>query len=139
MSRVAARLGAARRSDWLAGGRADIFTRSPLASWAVRAPGSNDRRGSLMHGARSTAAAIGLPIATVLLASAIFIADSVTPVTVAVASFYVAVVLLASRFCGRSGVVVVATGCAAATVLSYLIAPEGGDPFRGFVNTVISI
>jgi light-regulated signal transduction histidine kinase (bacteriophytochrome) len=91
-----------------------------------------------MRGARSPATVKGL-IATVLLALAIFIADSVTPVTVAAASVYVLVVLLGSRFCQPSGVVIIAAGCAALTLLSYFISPPGGDPIRGIINTCISI
>ena len=44
-----------------------------------------------------------------------------TPLDIAIAVLYVAVVLLAMDFAGREGILVVAAGCAALTVLSYVI------------------
>jgi hypothetical protein len=56
-----------------------------------------------------------LPVAPAVLATGIFIADTVTRVDIAVAVLYVAVLLLSARFCRLSGVATVAAGCAALT------------------------
>src|SRR5215469_5387556 len=80
-----------------------------------------------------------LPIATGVLATAIFIADTVTRIDIAVAVLYVLVVLLAARFCGPSPVIPVALGCVALTILSYLITRSSGPAVEGMVNTIIGI
>ncbi|MDB5460035.1 MAG: hypothetical protein JWO72_1776 [Caulobacteraceae bacterium] len=49
-------------------------------------------------------------VATAALATGIFLADIVTPVGEAVAGLYVAVVLMAARFCRPRGVLLVAAG-----------------------------
>ena len=65
---------------------------------------------------RSATSAL-LPVATAGLAIGIFIADVLTPPHTAVAVLYVAVVLIAARFCRPLGVVLVAAGCMGLTVL----------------------
>ncbi|MDB5419523.1 MAG: hypothetical protein JWP50_2942 [Phenylobacterium sp.] len=80
-----------------------------------------------------------LPLATAALAAAIFIADMLTPVGVAVAGLYVAVVLMAARFLRSRDVVLVALGCAALTVVSDLIARATAPGAEGVVNSFTSI
>ena len=64
-------------------------------------------------------------------AAVIFIIDTLTRPAVAV--LYVAVVLLAIRFCEKRGVLLVALGCMALTILSYLLSPD-----RVFENVLIN-
>lgn len=80
-----------------------------------------------------------LPIATAVLATAIFIADTVTRAPIAVAVLYVLVILLAARFCSPSRMMLVAVGCVALTILSYLITRSSGPAVEGIVNTLIGI
>jgi len=71
-----------------------------------------------------------MPILAAIVAIAIFVVDTVTPLDIAIAVLYVAVVLLAMDFAGQSGILVVAAGCAALTVLSYFIT-HAEDPASG--------
>ncbi|HXA39141.1 MAG TPA: PAS domain S-box protein [Phenylobacterium sp.] len=80
-----------------------------------------------------------LPVATATLAAAIFIADILTPVGVAVAGLYVVVVLMAARFLRPRGVVLVAVGCAALTLVSDILSRSGGPDAEGVVNLFTSI
>ncbi|HEY6340410.1 MAG TPA: PAS domain-containing protein [Bryobacteraceae bacterium] len=80
-----------------------------------------------------------LPVATAVLATGIFIADTVTRLEFAVAVLYVAVVLLSARFCTPSGVAMVAAGCAALTILSYVITRNTGPAIEGFAKALISL
>ena len=68
-----------------------------------------------------------LPLLAGVVAATIFVVDTVTPLDIAVAVLYVAVVLLAMDFAGQKGILIVAGGCAALTVLSYVIT-HGQDP-----------
>ena len=80
-----------------------------------------DRRTVAMKRAASVPARMSssiLPILAVVLAVAIFIFDTVTDLEIAGAVLYVAVVLISLRFCRRRGVMVVAAGCMALTLLS---------------------
>ena len=81
---------------------------------------------------------IVLPVLTVLLAAAIFAADTITNLDIAVPVLYVAVVLLSVRFCETRGVILVAAGCMALTILSYLLT-NAGPKQEGLVNTAISL
>ena len=74
-----------------------------------------------------------LPVATATLAAGIFIVDVLTPPEFVVAMLYVAVVLMATRFCQPRGVVLIAAGCIGLTVVSYLLSAETA------INTAISI
>ena len=74
-----------------------------------------------------------LPVATAGLAIGIFIADILTPPDAAVAVLYVAVVLIAARFCRPPGVVLFAVASMALTLVSYFLGAETA------VNTAISI
>ena len=78
------------------------------------------------------------PAATTLLAAGIFAADTSTDSEIAAAVFYVVVVLMSARFCAKRGVVLVALGCAALTVLSYFLTYSGFKQ-AGLINTVISL
>src|ERR1700682_161591 len=77
-----------------------------------------------------------LAIAAATIATAIFIVDTLTRPAVAV--LYVAVVLLAIRFCERSGVLLVSLGCMALTILSYFLSPDRVLE-NVLINCVISI
>ena len=88
---------------------------------------------------RSNAATLVLPVATAVVAIAIFIADPVTDVDIAYAVLYVVVVLMAARFLSARGVMLVAAGCLGLTVVSYLLTATTGRPFEGIVNALISL
>jgi signal transduction histidine kinase len=82
---------------------------------------------------------LGLPIATAALATAVFIADTVTPVDIVFANFYVAVVILSARFCVSSGVRLVAAGCVALTLFSYYLSVPAQASLDGVANLLLSI
>lgn len=79
-----------------------------------------------------------LTVSLVLLAAAIFLADTVTNLEIAVAVFYVAIVLISVRYLDRSRVVMVASGCMALTVLSFFLT-RSGSLSAGVVNCAISL
>src|SRR5712671_844245 len=79
----------------------------------------------------SSRAVLTVAAAMIAGAAAIFIIDTLTRPAVAV--LYVAVVLLAIRFCERRGVLLVSLGCMALTILSYLLSPD-----RAFENVLIN-
>jgi PAS domain S-box-containing protein len=85
------------------------------------------------------AASVALPVATAVVAIAIFIADTVTDVDIAYAVLYVVVVLMAARFLSARGVMLVTAGCVGLTVVSYLLTATTGRPFEGIVNALISL
>lgn len=87
----------------------------------------------------SFVSSVRLPVLTAALALAVFVGDTVTSLQTAFAVLYVPVVLLSARFCDARGIVLVATGCVALTVLSALLSPSGGDVSDGVANTLISI
>ena len=60
---------------------------------------------------RGSAASVALPVATAVVAIAIFIADTVTGIDVAAAGLYVVVVLMAARFLSARGVILVGIEC----------------------------
>lgn len=72
---------------------------------------------------RRSATPYFLPVATMLIAIAVFIADTGTVVETAFAVLYVVVVLMATRFLPARGVLLVATGCAALSVVSFFLTP----------------
>ena len=87
---------------------------------------------------RVTAAWV-LPFAAIVLATAIFIADTVTDLEIAFPVFYTAIVLIAVRFCKKRGVVLVGVGCIALTLLSDLLTIEVAPSQAGIINTCISL
>src|ERR1700731_4812336 len=72
---------------------------------------------------RSAASAL-LPVATAAVAASIFAADILTPPEVVVSGLYVLVVLMASRFCRPSGIVLVAAGCIGLVLAAYFLSAE---------------
>lgn len=86
-----------------------------------------------------TAGSPALVLVGVLIAAAIFVADTVTQLEIAVAVLYVAVILIAVRVFERRGVLIVALACVALTILSYFLSREAFSPRSGFINCVISI
>ena len=78
-------------------------------------------------------------MATVAFATGIFIADTFTHAEIAVAVLYIAVVLMATRFFQRRGVLLVAVGCMGLTVFSFILTPPGEPEATGIVNTLISV
>lgn len=93
---------------------------------------------SLPSGQRATSATMLLAAAAII-AAAIFIADTVTQLEVAVAVLYVAVILIVARIFERKGVLVVAFACVGLTILSYFLSREELSPSTGFVNCIVSI
>jgi PAS domain S-box-containing protein len=80
-----------------------------------------------------------VPTIAAVVAAAIFLVDTATTLDVAVAVLYVAVVLLAMDFAGRIGILFVAAGCGALTVVSFIIV-HAGDPVSGAaLRCVISL
>lgn len=79
-----------------------------------------------------------LTVSLVLLAAAIFLADTVTNLEIAVAVFYVAIVLISVRYLDQSRVVMVASGCMTLTVLSFFLT-RAGSMSAGVVNCAISL
>jgi len=73
---------------------------------------------------RQRATSALLPLATAAVAAGIFIADILTPPDVVVSGLYVVVVLMASRFCRPSGVVLVAAGCIGLVLAAYFLSAE---------------
>ena len=80
-----------------------------------------------------------LPVATAALASAILVADILTPPGVAVAGLYVAVVLMATRFCRPRDVVLVAVGCAILAVAAEFAALPNAEGIEGAANALAAI
>src|ERR1700761_2777028 len=79
-----------------------------------------------------------LPVATAVLASAIFVVQAMTSEKLTAALFYVLVVLLASRFCTPRGVVLVGAGCVGLTLLAFFF-PGLTDTDAGNVGLKASI
>ncbi|MDP2323008.1 MAG: PAS domain-containing sensor histidine kinase, partial [Gammaproteobacteria bacterium] len=81
-----------------------------------------------------------MPVLAAVIAIAIFVVDTVTPLDIAMAVLYVVVVLLSVDFTGRQGVMLVAAGCAALTIVSFLIThwddPSSGPMLRALVSLV---
>src|SRR5205823_6648936 len=74
---------------------------------------------------------------TALLAVAIFALDSVAAHDVAIGTLYVAVVLLAARFCTARGLALVGAGCVALMILNYLLLPPIGPKNEAVLNLVL--
>jgi len=74
----------------------------------------------------------------VALSIAIFVIDTLTKLEIAIAVFYVAVVLLAIGAFHARGVMAVAGGCMALTIVSYFLTGSG-SPESGAINCGISL
>lgn len=81
---------------------------------------------------------IVVPVLTAIVAVAIFIVDTLTPLDIAVAVLYVAVVLLAVDFAGYTGILAIAAGCAVLTITSFVLThdltSDTGAILRCFVS-----
>jgi K+-sensing histidine kinase KdpD len=77
-------------------------------------------------------------IGVAVLALGIFVFDTFTRLEIAAASLYVAVVLLSARLYGRWELLVIAGGCMALTLVSYILTPAGTKE-AGLINTSISL
>ena len=75
----------------------------------------------------------------IVLATVIFIADTVTDLEIAFPAFYTVIVLIAVRFCKKREVVLVGVGCIALTLLSDLLTIGVPPSQAGIINTCISL
>jgi signal transduction histidine kinase len=83
--------------------------------------------------------ALLLPVTTAALAAAIFAADTITDLEIAVPVFYTAIILLSVSFLKKSGIVFVGIGCIALTLLSDLLTVNTGVSEAGVINTALSL
>lgn len=73
------------------------------------------------------------------LAAAIFAFDILSSMGIAVAALYIVVLLLSLRFSDARGIVLIAAGCTALTVVGYLI-EHAGNPARGpLLRCIVSV
>lgn len=80
-----------------------------------------------------------LPIAAAALAIAIFVIDTFSPLQMAIAVLYVMVVILAASFSRRKGVLLVALGCAALTILGFSISHGLNYETMAFARCLVSL
>src|ERR1051325_10825069 len=86
------------------------------------------------------AGSVILPVATVVLCIAIFAADTLTALEIAVPVLYVAVLLMSVRFCERRGVILVCVGCMTLTIISFVMTSGlKQNSTLGAINTLISL
>jgi signal transduction histidine kinase len=78
------------------------------------------------------------PIAAAVLAIGIFVVDTITKLEIAVAVFYVVIVLMAVSFCRKRDILLISAVCMILTVLSYFLTPFGSS-HEGLVNCIISL
>ncbi|MEM5325009.1 ATP-binding protein [Paraburkholderia sp. JHI2823] len=78
-------------------------------------------------------------ITMLVLASLIFVADTVTVPEIAVATLYVLVVLLSARSGSTRAVLWVGAGCIALSAISWILTQPGGPAIEGIINESISI
>src|SRR5947208_10265878 len=79
-----------------------------------------------------------VPIGVAGLATVIFVIDTVTRPEIAVAVFYIVVVLISALFAHGRRVLLVSAGCMGLTLLSYFLWPKIA-PQAGAVNVAISL
>jgi len=88
---------------------------------------------------RQTTRLAPLPLAlAAMLAAVIFIVDTATDLEIAVAVFYVIVVLICATQLDRRGLLFVACGCMTLTIISYLMTRSGARE-AGLINGAISL
>jgi len=75
---------------------------------------------------------------SVVISIAIFVADTVTPLEIAFAVFYIVIVLLSVRYTGKRGVILISAGCILLTIVSYMLSFRGTMQ-SGLINMGISI
>ncbi|EIF33547.1 PAS domain S-box [Burkholderia sp. Ch1-1] len=80
-----------------------------------------------------------LPVLAALIALAVFLIDALTPLDVAVAVFYVIVVLLVASSGNRSFTIAAAWGCVALTLLGFLISHAESWPGGAVARCVVSL
>src|SRR6266545_2178425 len=95
---------------------------------------------SLASPAESSAPRL-LPFLAGSLAIGIFAADTISDLDISIAVLYVAVVLMSVSFLERRGVLAVSLGCAALTVLSYVIqhGVSGGEALGRLSVSLLAI
>jgi signal transduction histidine kinase len=89
------------------------------------------------HSQPNATSPVRIAVAVVLVVS-IFVADTATNLEIAIAVFYIAVVLLSLHLFQTRGVVLISAGCMVLTLLSYFLTPAG-SPQSGIINCVISL
>ena len=94
-----------------------------MLSWRQRKDRVRAKMTLQARPSRSATSAL-LPVATAAVAASIFAADILTPPDVVVSGLYVLVVLMASRFCRPSGIVLVAAGCIGLVLAAYFLSAE---------------
>ena len=80
-----------------------------------------------------------LPLTTIAIAIAIFVADTLAHFEIAVSALYASVVLLAVRFLDARGVLLVAAGCIALAILSHLLSRHGPFSIIALGNLLVGI
>ena len=93
---------------------------------------------SLRFSLRAITVSSILPLATAVMAIAIFVFDTITDLEIAVAAFYVVVVLASVTFCQRRGIMLISAGCLTLTLLSFFLT-RTGDTQPGLINSLISL
>ena len=104
-----------------------------VISWAMGAGGIRSQN------LKTMGEALLLPLTTAALAAAIFAADTITDLEIAVPVFYTAIILLSVSFLKKSGIVFVGVGCIALTLLSDLLTVNTGVSEAGVINTALSL
>jgi signal transduction histidine kinase len=92
----------------------------------------------MKHASQPPAIGVSALFPTAAFTIGIFTVDTLTDPEIAVAVFYVVIVLMSIRFCRKRGVMLVAAGCMALTLLSYLLTVKG-SPASALANAIISL
>ena len=90
------------------------------------------------HATQSTTKAL-LAITAAVLGAVVFIADTITEASLPIGVFHVVVVLVAARFCGARGILLVAAGCVSLTVLSFFLSRSAAPETVGIADLAVSI
>ena len=80
-----------------------------------------------------------LPVITIAIAIAIFVADTLAHFEIAVSALYASVVLLAVRFFDARGVLLVVAGCIGLAIISYLLSRHGELSIIALANLLVGI
>jgi two-component system sensor kinase FixL len=80
-----------------------------------------------------------LPLAAVALTIAIFLIDVVSPLGMAVAALYAIVVMMATNFCDRRGLLLVSAICAGLTIFAFAITHGMDFESTAFVRGLVSL
>ena len=100
---------------------------------------ANDAGTQIANDNRWPLKAARMRLLTFAAAIAIFVADTVTSLDITVATLFVAVVLMASRFLSPRGIFLVGLGCIALTLLSWYLAPPAATVLVTVINQFISM